>query len=520
MGVVGRGAHRADAAVSANSRYGAESIAVEPFATAPIVGIAVAVTVLLVAVSGRYGYHRDELYFLAAGRHLAWGYPDQPPFVALLARLLSAIAPGSVSVLRVPSALAAGSVVVLAGLSARELGAGRSAQALAAASMATGAVLLGSGHLLSTATFNFLAWSLLLWLIVRLLRTGNQRTWIVIGVVAGVGLLDSNLVAFLLGAVAAGLLLAGPRHVFRSPWLWVGGLIAALMWAPYLAWQASHGWPQFEISRSIAAGHSGSSQPRSLLLPEQLVLLSPYVAPVWIAGLVSLVRDPGVRWCRAIAVAYALLGVIFVATGGKSYYLAGLFPILLGAGAQPAINWVNRGRRSLRRNAIIGGLALAGVGSVVATLPVLPVASLHNSPIVSFNYDTGETVGWPALVDEIAGAYRSLPPADRRAAAIVATNYGEAGAIDRFGPALGLPHAYGIHNGYWYWGPPPDSATEVLAVGFSANELGRFCSASTLVTRLDNGVQLENDEQGRPVWLCSQIKGRWGALWRDIRNLG
>ncbi|MCU1462362.1 MAG: hypothetical protein JWO37_2437 [Acidimicrobiales bacterium] len=520
MEIVGSGALGADAAVSANSRHGAEAIAVEPLAIAPIVGIAVAVTVLLVAVSGRYGYHRDELYFLAAGHHLAWGYPDQPPFVALLARLLSAIAPGSVSALRVPSAVAAGSVVVLAGLSARELGASRSAQALAAGSMATGAVLLGTGHLLSTATFDLLAWSLLLWLIARLLRSGNQRQWIVVGVVAGAGLLDSNLVAFLLGAVAVGLVLVGPRDLFRSPWLWVGGVIAVLMWAPYLSWQAGHGWPQFAISRSIAAGNSGSSQPRALLLPEQLVLLSPYVAPIWIAGLVALFRDPRLRRFRAIAVAYAVLSVIFVVTGGKSYYLAGMFPILLGAGAQPAIDWLNRGRRSLRWTAIVSGLALAAAGSVIATLPVLPVTSLHNSRIVSFNYDTGETVGWPTYVGEIADAYRSLHPADRRATAIVATNYGEAGAIDHYGPALGLPHAYGVHNGYWYWGPPPDSATEVLAVGFSANELGRFCSDSTLVARLDNGVQFKNDEQGRPVWLCSRLKGRWGALWRDIHNLG
>ena len=498
----------------------AAPVAEERFAAAPVVGVAIAVTVMLLLVSGRYGYHRDELYFLAAGHHLAWGYPDQPPFVAVLARLLAAIAPGSVSALRVPSAAAAGAIVVLAALSARELGGGRSAQTLAAASMATGAVLLGTGHLLSTATFDFLAWSLLVWLILRLLRTGDQRWWLLVGVVAGAGLLDSDLVAFLMAAVVVGLLVVGPRQVLRSPWLWLGGAVAALMWSPYLLWQANHGWPQLAVSRSIAAGNSGSSQPRALLLPEQLVLLSPYVAPIWITGLVRLFRDSGLRWCRAIGVAYLALAVTFVITGAKSYYLAGMFPILLGAGAQPTVDWIGRGRTQGRRIALGAGLALSAVGSVLATLPVLPVTILHDTPIVSLNYDTGETVGWPAFVAEIAGGYRGLGGPDGHVTAIVASNYGEAGAVDRYGPALGLPHAYSVHNGYWYWGPPPAAAVNVLAIGFTTAELARFCAASAMWIRLDDHLRVENEEQGAPVWFCSRLRGPWNALWPQMRVIG
>ena len=307
------------------------------FAGGPVAGVAGCVAAVLVAMAGRYGYHRDELYYLAAGRHLAWGYPDQPPLVPLLARLSWQVAPGSVVVLRLPSAFAAAVVVAVAGLLARELGGQRAAQLVAAASMAVASLLLGAGHLLSTTTFDLLAWALLLWLVVRVLRTGNQRLWLVVGVVAGIGLLNKDLVAFLMAAVVAGIAVAGPRRIFASPWLWIGGTLAVVLWAPYLLWQARHGWPQLEVSRAIAAGSSGTSAPRALFVPEQLGLVSPFLAPIWIAGLVRLFRDPALRWCRAVGWAYVLLAAVFLALGGKPYYLGGMFPVLLAAGAQPTV---------------------------------------------------------------------------------------------------------------------------------------------------------------------------------------
>jgi 4-amino-4-deoxy-L-arabinose transferase-like glycosyltransferase len=485
------------------------------FATGPVFVLGAALAAVLLVVAGRYGYHRDELYFLAAGRHLAWGYPDQPPFVPFLARVL---APAhSVAVLRVPSALAAGAIVVLGGLSARELGAGRAAQILAAATLAVGAVVVGGGHSLSTATFDFLAWAVLVWLVLRILRTGDDRLWLVVGVVAGVGLLDSDLVAFLMAAIVVAALVGGPRQIFRSPLLWVGGAIAAVMWSPYLVWQASHGWPQLAVSRSIAAGHSGSSTPRWLVLPEQLVLLSPWVAPIWVAGLVRLFRDPALRRSRSVGIAYLVLAVVFVATGGKSYYLAGMFPVLVAAGAEPTIQWLKRGRSRARRALLIAGLALSAVGSVLLTLPVVPVTDLHKTTV---QYDVGETVGWPTFVAEIAAAYRRVPVPSDGTVAILGSNYGESGAVDRYGARYGLPHAYGVHMGYWYWGPPPPSATSVLAIGFDHGQLPRFCNDPVLLTRLDNHLGVHNDEQGAPVWSCVALRAPWKTLWAHLRVIG
>jgi hypothetical protein len=465
---------------------------------------------VLAATANQYGYHRDELYFLAAGRHLSWGYPDQPPLVPVLSRLIDAIAPDSLFALRLPSAVAAAAVVVITGLLTREFGGGRGAQALAAGSMAIAAFVLGSGHLLSTSTFDLLAWTVLLWLIVRTLRTGNDRLWVLTGVVAGIGLLDSNLVAFLLAAVVAGIVIAGPRRALASPWPWIGGVVAAIMWTPYLVWQARHGWPQFEVSRAIAAGRSGSSQPRWLFVPYRFGLVSPFLSPVWIAGLVQLFRSPRLRWCRAIGWAYVLLTVAFIATGGKAYYIAGMFPVLLGAGAPSAIDWTQRNRPGLKR-AAIGAAFVLSAGAMIITLPLVPVHSLHDTPVVDANYDAGETVGWPTYVGEIASVYQ---PGE----IILTTNYGEAGAVERFGGPLGLPHPFSGQTGYWYWGPPPADADRVLAIGFDRDVLDASFERCDLAIRLDNHLDIGNDEQHAPVWSCSGRRQTWADMWPRFRD--
>jgi len=498
--------------VRAGSQPGESGPAVVPaLAIKPVMAIAVVLTGLLIAFSDRYGYHRDELYFIECGKHLAWGYPDQPPFVPLVARLMTTVAPGSLVVLRLPSALAGGVLVLLTGLLTRELGGRRAAQALACAVIALAPVVTGASHLLSTTTFDLPVWALLLWLLVRILRTGDQRLWLAAGLAAGAGLLDTDLVAFLIVAVVVALAIAGPRAPLRSGWFYAGGGIALGLWAPYLAWQGSHGWPELAVARSIAAGGSGTSAPWWLILPEQFVLVAWYFSPIWVTGLVRFFRDPGLRWCRAVGVVYPVLAVAFMLTGGKPYYLAAYFPALLAAGAQPAVDWAGRAHRRGRAGLITAGLVLA-VLQLPITLPVLPVSVVHDTPIVALNYDAGETIGWPAFVREIATAYRSLPPAQRSATTVLTSNYGEAGAVDRFGPADGLPAAYSGHMSFWYWGPPPAWATTAIVVGYQRSQL-TFCGSARLASHLDNHASVNDDEQGAPVWICQRLTTTWQAIW-------
>jgi hypothetical protein len=253
-------------------------------------------------------------------------------------------------------------------------------------------------------------------------------------------------------------------------------------------------------------------------VPEQFVLVPLYFAPIWVAGLMRFFRDPGLRWCRAIGVAYPVLAVAFMATGGKPYYLATFLPVLLAAGAQPTVDWVQHAHSRRRRGRVVAGLVLSLLALPI-TLPVVPVADVHKTPIVGLNYDAGETIGWPAFVAEIATTYRSLPAAQRSATVVLTSNYGEAGAVDHYGPTDGLPPAYSGHNSFWYWGPPPASATSAVVIGYSRDQLG-FCGSLRLTLTLNNHVNVKDDEQGQPVWICTQLTQSWQALWPSQRNLG
>ncbi len=480
----------------------------------PLLTLAGLLALVLVIFAGGYGYHRDELYFLAAGEHLAWSYPDQGPAIPWLAHLMNAIAPDSLTVLRIPSALMAGATVLVSGLICGELGGARRAQMIAAGCTAVASIVLVTGHLLSTSTLDLLAWSLVTWLIARAIRTEQQPLWGVAGAVAGIDLLNKPLIAFLLFGLGVGLLMVGPRRVLHDRWPWAGLVIALALWSPWLLWQAAHGWPQLKVSSSIASGGSASSQPRWALLPFQFLLVSPVLAPVWVAGLLALARESRLRRFRLFAVAWLVLAVLFLATGGKPYYLAGLFPVLLGAGAIQTDAWLARGSRRLRRAVLVAAIGLSALVSAVIALPILPEQSL--GPVIAANGDAGETIGWPQFAQTVARVYRQ----DRQAPVIFTSNYGEAGAIDRFGGALGLTHAYSGHNGFSEWGPPPDRPGPVLVVGLSAAELSSHFEGCRLAARVNNSAGVNNDEHDEPIDLCSGTRAPWSQIWSGLRHLG
>ncbi len=481
----------------------------------PSLWVALSLTAVLVALSGRYGPHRDELYFVQAGENLSWAYPDQGVLTPFLARAMEQIAPGSLVALRLPAALAVGAIVLLAGLLARELGGGRRAELIAAGCTATGVIFLQAGHTLGTTTFDLLVWTAVTWLVVRALRTGDDRLWIAGGVVLGLGLLNKPLPAFLAAGLLAGVLIAGPRRLLGNRWVWAGAGIAVVLWLPWLIWQADHGWPQLEVSASIAQGGSTSSQPRWAFLPFQVLLVGPVLAPVWIAGLVRLFRDPELRAYRFLAWTWLVLAVLFAATGGKPYYLAGLLPLLVASGAITFDRWLERGRARVRHSSL--GVAVAGSAVICGAigLPLLPIDRL--GPVIAANPDVGETVGWPKVAEAVAGVRDEAPGGER--AVILTRNYGQAGAIDRYGPGLGLPRAFSGHNGYAYWGVPAGRRGPVVVVGFpDRGELDRHFEGCALRVRIDTGI--DNQEDGTPVWTCGGPREPWAELWPRLRRLG
>lgn len=481
----------------------------------PVLVLAAATILVLLIGSGGYGPHRDELYFLAAGQHLAIGYPDQGPLTPAFAGLVGEIAPASLLALRLAPALAIGTIVILAALLARELGGGRRAELIAAACVAVGSVFLITGHLLSTTTFDLLVWTAVTLLVTRAVRRGDDRLWIWAGLVLGVGLLNKPLPAFLGLALLAGVLIAGPGELLRNRRVWAGAALALAIFSPWVIWQAVHGWPQIDVAESIAGGGSASSESRWAFLPFQLLLVSPLLAPVWIAGLWRLLRAPGLERLRFLAWAWIVLAAAFIAVGGKPYYLAGMFPVLLGAGAISVDRWLGAARPRVRTALLGFAIGASALVSATLALPILPARDL--GPVLSANEDAGETVGWPELTATVARAYDDADP--RGDVAILAYNYGEAGAVDRYGPELGLPPARSGHNGFWEWGPPPESARRVIAVGFPASRLGPL-EECRITARIANDAGIDNEEQGRAVRICDAPAEPWAAAWPGFQRLG
>jgi 4-amino-4-deoxy-L-arabinose transferase-like glycosyltransferase len=483
-------------------------------ATRLVLPVALVDLVVLIALGNRYGYHRDELYFRAAGHHPAFGYDDQPALTPLVGRLGATLFGDTPRGLRVFSAVAMALVVVLVALLARELRAGAAAQFLAALCAGVSAIVLLAGHLLSTETFDVLVWVVVVVLIARLLGGGDPRLWLVVGATIGVGLENKHLPLLLVAALVVGLALDRRLvPVLRSPWAWTGAGIALLLWLPNLTWQATHGWPQLELAGQIR--HEEGGENRAMLVPFQFLLIGPPLAPVWIAGLVALVRNRDLRPWRPLGTAYLVLLVTLFVLGGKGYYAAPLLLCLLAPGAIVVERW--SAGRSLRRALLIVAVAVAAASSAVIALPLVPVDRLADTPIPDLNEEAAETVGWPGLVRSVARVRHSLPAAERNRAVVFTENYGEAGAIDRFGAALGIPRAYSGHNAYWRFGRPPDGTAPVIVLGYEGeppNFVGCHSAAS-----IDNGVDLENEEQGGTVWVCARPEVPWSRLWPQLRHL-
>jgi 4-amino-4-deoxy-L-arabinose transferase-like glycosyltransferase len=474
--------------------------------------VAVPVGLLLFALSGRYGYHRDELYFLAAGHHLAWGYPDQGPLVPAIGRLMDELVPGSLVAFRLPATVAAVVGTVVSALTARELGGRAFAQGLTALVVGTGVFTLITGHLMVTATLDFPIWVVSVFFVVRILRTGHQRLWLLVGLVMGVGLLNKALPAVLaLGLFVGVLMVPSARPQLRSGWLWIGSLIAAAIWVPYLLWQADHGWPQLELAHDVSSEYSTVGE-RLGFFALQLLGFGLVGGWLWITGLVRLWRSAD--WPKVLVWTWLTVIVVFIVTAGQGYYTAGIYPALIAAGAV-------RLEERLRRPVLVVAVALAlALVFVPAELPVLSASTLANSPWSGLAENQFEAVGWPEFTAQVAAAFRTIPTSQRADATILTENYGEAGAIDRYGPAIGLPNAYSGLNAYGYWGPPPSTATWVTVVSEDGPP-SRLLRQCRYVKHVTNNAGVDNEEsQSAAIYVCRAPAAGWAVSWPKLTHLG
>ena len=470
--------------------------------------VALALFVLLVSTSSRYGWHRDELYFVVAGRHPAWGYPDQPVLTPLLSAGLHRLGGGSLVVLRLASALASAATVVLTGVIAGLLGGSNRARLLASGMWAVGTVALITGHLVSTATFDVMFTAGVCACLLKALTSGRSGWLLAAGAVLAAGLLNKLVIGIVVALICAALLILGPRRPLFTRYALAGGLLAVLGALPYLIWQSAHGWPQSAVAASIAGADN-----RLAVIPTQLVLVSVFLAPFLGAGLVRLLRrDAGPA--RAFGYAYLALLVLVLATGGKGYYAAGLMPVIVAAAGVATDTWLARGRRWLRIAVVSVATGVSLVLNAGTALAITPVARLQQSGINELNPEAGEQVGWPEFQDSVRAAVRNLPRDQQDRAVVFAANYAEAASV---GLGHGLPPAYSGHNAYAFWPPPAAVTGPVILTGFvPGGPASRHFTGCRVVGRVDNGYGLENDEQGAILQVCDGPAGGWAAIWPSL----
>ncbi len=466
------------------------------------------VAVALLATASRYGFHRDELYFMANAEHPAWGYVDHPPLTPMFGRLSQQLFGDSVFGLRVLPALAAAGVVALAAAISREVGGGDGARVLAAWATATTVIVLASGHMLTTPTLDVLAWTAALWVLCRIVRTADVRWFLALGVIAGIGLMNKLTFAFAPAAFGLGLLATPQRRLLANGWAAGGAGAALLIVAPHLWWQVDNGWPIFELSDGIS---DEAGENRLMMVPFQLLFLGlPVAAAVAVTGYRQL-RGRALVPYRFVPIGFLVLLVLLLVTAGKPYYAAGALPALIGLAASDLVGWCRRHR------VLVGSLlAVNAAVSVLMALPVLPVERYVDSPVSALNPEPGEMIGWPDFVDQVAALYREVD--DGSGTTVVLTgNYGEAGAIEHYGAARGLPPAYSGHNSYADVRVPPEAQGPVLVVGYGDPRwlLSGCAPIGSIVMPYD----VDNEEQGMPVWRCAAPSRPWAELWPDLRHI-
>jgi 4-amino-4-deoxy-L-arabinose transferase-like glycosyltransferase len=485
--------------------------------------LALARLILHLLTSGQYGFHRDELATLDDARWLAWGYVAYPPLTPFVARLALELFGPSLVGLRLFSAAAQCGGLVLAGLIARELGGGRWAQVVTALAVTSAPISLIQGALFQYVSFDYLWWVLIAWCSLRLLNSSNPRWWLAIGLAAGLGLLTKYTIAFLLVGLAGGLLITPLRQQLTGRWLWTGLALAVLIWLPNLLWQAQHSFVSLEFlsaihSRDVRIGRTQG------YLPEQLyVNASPLTIPLWIAGLWFYLIAPAGQRYRLLGWLYVIPGLLCLAAQARAYYLGPAYPPLLAAGAVVVERWLaagRPGRARLGRACTALVLASAIVASAALSLPIAPVNSGLWSLTSKVHDNFVEEIGWPELVETVAGLYAALPPDSQPRAAILAGNYGEAGAIDLYGPAYGLPPALSGVDSYWLRGYPEPPPQTTIVLGYRRDEVSAVFETCDPAARVTNRYGVANEETANfpEIFVCRAPRQPWSVLWPSLRR--
>lgn len=481
---------------------------------------------------GRYGYFRDELYFLDCGRHLAWGYVDMAPVIAWIARAVLELG-GALELLRLVPALAGAALVALAVVLARQLGGGAFAQAVAGLAVIVSPILLAFASLFTMNALEPLFWTGCALVLVHIVRTGDSRWWLLFGVLAGLGLMTKHSTLLFGFATAAAVLLTPLRRELGRRWIWFGAGIALLIFLPNLIWQAANDFPTLEDLRNVREIGKNVALAPGAFIAEQVVIIHPVLAPVWLAGLWFLFFGRG-RGFRVLGWTFVVVFATLLALKGKSYYVAPIYPIALAAGGVALEGWLGaipaRRLRMAARAAVLAVIVVLGAVTAPLFIPLLEPAAYvayqqrlgfapsktevaHVGPLPQM---FGDQFGWPELVHEVARIYHALPPEERAVACIFATNYGEAGAINHFGPEHGLPRAISGHQTNFFWGPGDCTGEVVIVLQSSEEGLAEIFDSVEVAGRHFHPWGMA--EENRPIHVARGIRVPLDDLWPQVKH--
>lgn len=476
-----------------------------------------------------YGYFRDELYYLACADHLAWGYVDHPPLSIAVLAGIRAVLGDSLFALRLLPALLGGVAVFVTGMLAREMGGGRYAQFLAALAALFTPIFLAMGTFYSMNSIEQTLWPLMALVLVRIVNTGNGRLWLLFGLVAGLALLNKLGTSVYGIAIVAGLALTPQRRWFASKWLYLGGTVAFLVVLPHLVWQVTHDWPFLEfVANAKAYKMAAVSAPEFVM--NQVLIVNPGNLLVWVPGLLYLLLAKSAA-NRIFGIAFLVSFLLFMAQQGKSYYLAPAYPMVFAGGG---LAWEVSGRRKAwgwARVAAPTAVTLFGLVLVPYAVPVLPPATaaayMKRIGVPLPKDERGITgllpqhfadrYGWEEMVKAISDVYNGLSPEEQAQCGILCGNYGEAGAVDFFGPRYGLPSAISTHNSYWHWGSGDADGSVLIVIGYDAEELAPLFESveEKAVVRSEYAMPYESN---RPVFVCRGLKVSLQEVWDKARN--
>ena len=487
----------------------------------PLVALAALTLFVHGLFGGRYGFHRDELATLDDARHLAWGYVAYPPVTPFFAWLSLHLFGTSLRGFRFFASLAGALAIVLTGLMARELGGRRGAQLFAACAMTP--MVIATGTLMQYVSFDYLAWVAVAFFMARLCRTDDTRWWLAVGAAIGFGMLSKYSIVFLVVGIAAGVIGGQLRAHLWSKWLWLGAMLAFLIFLPNLLWQWRHDFVSLQFLQHIHARDVRIGRTRDFL-PDQLTLTL-FALPVALCGLFFYFSSYGGPRFRVLGWMFVVPFALFLLGKGRGYYMAAGYPILYAGGAVLLSAWLTHLAPRWRMvTAAIGWTAVAANSLFFGALflPIAPTNSPWWHRMAATNEDVKEEIGWQELAEIVAGIRDALPPEDRARVRILAGNYGEAGAINLYGPALGLPPVICPVNSFWergYGEPPPEL---LIVLGFSREDLeGKFDSCE-LVGHVTNREDVPNEETMRhpEIFLCRHLRGDWREAWAKARRFG